>query len=65
MRFEHLRAELNPLLERWLVGARPAERPHRPKPLGDYFTDESLAVVNRVYARDFDWFGYPMHSELP
>lgn len=65
VRFEHLRAELNPLLERWLVGARPAERPHRPKPLGDYFTDESLAVVNCVYARDFDWFGYPMHSELP
>lgn len=65
VRFEHLEAELAPLLERWHVAGRLTPRPYEPKILADYFTPESLTVANCVYAQDFDWFGYPMHTELP
>lgn len=63
VRFEQLADELNELLGRWNVDARLTPRPKRPASIADHFTRETLAVANQVYARDFDWFGYPMLTE--
>lgn len=58
VRFEHLRDDLEPLYRRWHVASRPFGPPSPPLDLAEYYTDEMLAVVNAVYARDFEWFGY-------
>ncbi len=58
VRFEHLRDDLEPLYRRWHVTSRLFGEPPPPLDLATYYTDESLAVVNAVYARDFERFGY-------
>jgi hypothetical protein len=58
VRFERLRDDLEPLYRRWGVATRPFGGPRPPVDLAEYYTDESLAVVNTVYDRDFEWFGY-------
>ncbi len=58
VRFERLRDDLEPLYRRWGVASRPFGGPSAPFDLAEYYTDESLAVVNAVYERDFEWFGY-------
>jgi hypothetical protein len=58
VRFERLRDDLEPLYRRWRVPTRPFHQPTQPRPLADYYTDASLAVVNQVYGRDLEWFGY-------
>ena len=58
VRFERLRDDLEPLYRRWRVPTRPFHALPQPLPLADYYTDASLAVVNQVYARDLEWFGY-------
>lgn len=58
VRFERLRDDLEPLYRRWGVASRPFGQPRQPLELAEYYTDESLAVVNTVYERDFEWFGY-------
>ena len=58
VRFERLRDDLEPLYRRWSVPTRPFRQPPQPRALADYYTDASLAVVNEVYGRDLEWFGY-------
>ncbi|MDG1265921.1 MAG: sulfotransferase family 2 domain-containing protein [Ilumatobacter sp.] len=58
VRFERLRDDLEPLYRRWGVPTRPVHQPSQSRPLGDYYTDKSLAIVNQVYGRDLAWFGY-------
>ncbi len=58
VRFEHLAEDIEPLYRRWGVVSRPFTAPRAPHELAGYFTDEALAVVNEVYDRDFEWFGY-------
>ena len=58
VRFERLRDDLEPLYRRWSVPTRPFRQPLQPRALADYYTDASLAVVNQVYGRDLEWFGY-------
>lgn len=58
VRFEQLRDDLEPLYRRWHVATRPFGAPRPPLDLAEYYSDESLAVVNAVYARDFEMFGY-------
>ena len=65
VRFERLAEDLEPLYRRWGVPSRPFQQPREPLDLADYYTDESLAVVNQVYERDFEWFGYERVEKLP
>ena len=58
VRFERLRDDLELLYRRWSVESRPFQQPRPPSDLAEYYTAESLAVVNSVYDRDFEWFGY-------
>ena len=44
------------------IGFPPEYEASDPRSLADYYTEETLAVVNRVYARDFEWFGYEMRT---
>jgi hypothetical protein len=63
--FERLHNELAPLLHRWHVDGQLAGPTAVSRSLGDYFTDETLAVVNHVYARDFEWFGWTTWMTTP
>lgn len=63
VRFEHLHDDFEPLRRRWHLGTGLERRSPSPRALGDYYTAETLAVVNRVYARDLEWFGYPTVTE--
>ena len=58
VRFERLADDLEALYRRWDVASRPFAEPQPPLDLAEYYTDESLAVVNAIYERDFKWFGY-------
>jgi hypothetical protein len=58
VRLERLHHDLEPLYRRWRVPTRPFHHQPPQRPLADYYTDASLAVVNQVYGRDLDWFGY-------
>lgn len=65
LRFEQLRDDLEPLYLRWHVHSRPFGPTPATLDLADHFTDESLAIVNAVYARDFEWFGYERFEVVP
>lgn len=58
VRFERLGDDLEPLYRRRRVASRLLRPPSTPVHLGRYYTNESLAIVNEVYRRDFEWFGY-------
>ncbi len=60
--FERLGEELTPLLQRWHVPVAPPWHHRAPRNLAEYFTPETMAVVNRVYAQDFEWFGYELRT---
>lgn len=62
VRFERLREDLEPLFRRWRIASRLAQRTVQPRDLADFYSERSLAVVNEVYALDFEWFGYERHS---
>ncbi len=65
VRFERLRDDLEPLYRRWHVPSRPFGEARKPLDLADYYTDQTLAVVNQVYDRDFEWFGYERIQTVP
>ena len=65
VRFERLHDDLEPLYRRWGVASRPFQQPPEPLNLADYYTDESLAVVNQVYGDDLEWFGYERIETVP
>ena len=58
VQFETMQRDLEPLYLRWGVASRLPRQQPLPWNLAEYYTDESLAVVNAVYDRDFEWFGY-------
>ena len=65
VRFEQLRDDLEPLYRRWHVHSRPFGPTPPTLDLAEHFTDESLSIVNAVYARDFEWFGYERFEVVP
>jgi hypothetical protein len=71
-RVEQLDADLGPLMQRIGIGAnytgtflREERRRHSENHLGEYYTRELADRVARLYAEDFDQFGYATDLSLP
>lgn len=61
LRFENLASDFNALMQELDLDAELKQvnkTKAAKKPLDDYYTDETLAKVRKLYARDFDLFGY-------